>query len=327
MARYIVKRILWLIPILLGVSILIFTLMYLVPGDPVDIILGANATDEAREALRESMGLNQSYIVQLGQFLKNTFLHLDLGNSYLSQRPVLSEIMVRLPYTLKIVWVGLAVALVIGVPLGIMAATHQNTIGDYLPTGISVIGVSMPCFWFAMVMISVFSMKLKWFPVQGVDSWKSYVIPVISSAIGNLAVFTRLARSNMLEQIRQDYITTARAKGQKEGKIIYGHALRNALLPIITQLGNAMAGQIGFAIVLENLFSIPGIGQYLYTSIMNRDYPAVRGSVLVMAVIFTLMSLAVDLVYTVVDPRMKSAFVSKKKRKKSVQPKEVEQSV
>ncbi len=316
MWKYILKRVLWMIPVLLGVSVFIFTLLYFVPGDPANIILGSQATAEAKMELREQMGLNEPYIVQLGSFLKSTFLEFDFGESYISRQSVSGELAIRLPYTLKVCWTGLLIALILGVPLGVLAATNQNTWKDNIAMLISIVAVSMPSFWFALMMIYYFAMKLGWLPVQGVDTWRGYIIPCICSALGTMAAFTRQTRSSMLEVIRQDYITTARAKGQTEKKIIFGHALRNSMLPIVTSLGGMMAGTIGFGVVIESIFSIPGLGNYLLTGINNRDYPVVRGCVLVFAFIFALMSLVVDLVYGVVDPRLKSTFASGKKKKK-----------
>lgn len=317
MLRYIIKRVVWMIPVLLGVSIFIFTLLYFVPGDPANIILGAQATEEAKEELREEMGLNEPYVVQLGSFLKKTFIDFDFGESYISRQSVGTELSQRLPYTLRVCWIGLLIAVLIGVPLGIWAAVNQNTWKDNLSMFISIVAVSMPCFWFALLMVYMFAMKLGWLPVQGVASWKGYIIPCLCSALGTMAAFTRQMRSSMLETIRQDYITTARAKGQTERKIIFSHALRNSMLPIVTSLGGMMAGTIGFGVVVESIFSIPGLGNYLLTGINNRDYPVVRGSVLILAIVFSVMSLVVDIVYGIVDPRLKTAMAKKKRKKKA----------
>lgn len=315
MGRYIVKRLLWMIPVILGVSILIFTLLYFVPGDPASIILGTNASAEAKIQMRHELGLDQPFMVQLGAFLRDTFLRFDFGSSYVSKQPVLKEILTRLPYTLKVCWIGLAIALVLGVPLGVVAATNKNTWKDNLSMFVSILFISMPNFWFALSLISLFAIQLGWLPVQGVNSMAGYIIPIICTTIGTMAQFTRMTRSSMLEVLHQDYITTAKAKGQTGRNIIWRHAFRNAMLPIVTALGGLMAGSIGFGVVVEQIFSIPGIGAYLLIGINMRDYPVIRGCVLMFAIIFSLMSLITDLVYGVVDPRMKTVIAKKKKKK------------
>lgn len=324
MRRYILKRILWMIPVLLGVSIFIFTLLYFVPGDPADIILGAQATATAKAELRTQMGLDEPYVLQLGCFLKNTFLRFDLGTSYISKQSVSAEILSRLSYSLRIAWPGLLLALILGVVLGVVAATNQNKWKDNIAMFISIIAVSMPSFWFALIMIQFFSLKLGWLPVQGISSWRGYVIPCICAMMGSMATFTRQTRSSMLEVIRQDYITTAQAKGQTEKRIIISHCLRNAMLPVITSLGGAMAGVICAGVVLENIFSIPGIGAYLINGINNRDYPVVRGCVLILAIIFAMMSLIVDIMYGVLDPRLKTIYQVKRKKKRKTNTKKRE---
>lgn len=313
--KYIIKRLLWLIPVVLGVALLIFTLLYFVPGDPATTILGSTATEAQKEALRESMGLNDPYIIQLGRFFKDTFLHFDFGQSYFSKQAVSSEILMRLPYTLIICYVGIVIAVILGIPLGVFASVNQNTWKDNLAMLIAMVGVSMPGFWFSLIMIMFFAMKLGWVPVSGVTTFKGWILPCVASSFSGLSMISRQMRSSMVEMIRQDYITTARAKGQTEFKVIMGHAFRNALIPVITTVGGMMAGTLGGTVVIENIFSIPGIGSYLISGISNRDYPVVRGTVIVLAVVFALMSLLVDLVYGAVDPRMRIVTAKKKKKK------------
>lgn len=314
MLKYIGKRLLFAIPVILCVAIMIFTLLYFVPGDPAAIILGAMSTQEERQALDESMGLHDPYTVQLGRFLKDTFIHLDLGDSYISKSPVMIEIINRIPYTLKLCYIGILIAVLVGIPLGVIAAVYHNSWLDNLAMLGVIFGVSMPNFWFALVMILWFSLGLKILPVTGVSSWTGYIIPCISVAIGSMSMFARQMRSSMLEALREDYITTARAKGQREWKIVIWHALKNAMIPVITSVGAVMASTMGCTVVIETIFSIPGIGSYLVDGINNRDYPVVRGTVLVLAIVFTLMMLLVDILYAAVDPRMSDELTKTKKK-------------
>ena len=309
MVEYIIKRLLWMIPVLLGVSVLIFTILFFTPGDPASIILGGRASQAEKEALTEQMGLNDPYIVQLGSFLENTFLKFDFGTSFITKQSVAKEILNRLPYTLLICYVGIFVGVFFGMLLGIIAALNQNTWKDNAAMVVSMVGVSMPNFWFALIMVMLFSMKFGWLPVTGVTNWKGFVIPCLSIAVGSLSMISRLTRSCMLEVIRQDYITTAKAKGQIPYMILIKHALRNAVLPIITMVGGLMAGSLGGTVVVETIFSIPGLGSYLITGISNRDYPTIQGSVIILAFVFALMSLIVDLLYTAVNPKLRNSFV------------------
>ena len=316
MVVYIFKRLLWIIPVVLGVMFLIFTLLWFTPGDPSTIVLGANSTVEEREEWKDEHGLNDPYVVQLGRFYKEVLVDHSLGTSYITNKSIGEEIVTRLPYTMLICYVGIGIGLVIGVLLGLIAATNQNTWKDNLCMVFGMVGLSMPNFWFALMMIMLLSMQLGILPVSGISSWQGYVIPCICGAFNGLAQFSKLTRSSMLENIRQDYVTTARAKGQTERKVIFNHAFRNSLLPIVSSIGQMMAASLGGTVVIENIFSIPGLGSYLITSINNRDYTAVRGTVLVLAIIFTVISLGVDLLYGVVDPRLKTMYARKKRKKK-----------
>lgn len=315
MRKYILKRILIMIPIIFGVAILIFTMMYFVPGDPAEIVLGQSATQEQVIAMREKMGLNQPYIVRLGKFLSDLFLHGSFGNSYIYGTDVGTELLERFPKTLIIAFFSIALSTVIGIPLGIRAAVHANTWEDQLSMFISMIGVSMPNFWLALMLVLLFSLKLHWLPSSGDKGWNYYILPIVSNALGGIAGIARLTRSSMLEVIRADYITTARAKGVTEHNVIYHHALPNALIPIITICGGRFGGQLGGTMVIETVFSIPGIGSYLINSINNRDYPAVQGSVIYIAVTFSVVMLLVDIVYAFVDPRIKAQYEEQNKKK------------
>lgn len=316
MVRYIIKRILWLIPVILGVSILIFTIMFFVPGDPAQVILGQSATQQEIEALRESMGLNDLYIVQLGRFLKETFLEFNLGESYVNKVSVSDSLMQRFPQTAIIAMVSCFLQVVIGIPLGVTAAVHHNKWQDRVSVVGAMIGISIPSFWLASMMILLFSYHLGWLPAYGIDSWKSYIMPCFCAALAGIATEVRFTRTYMLEQIRSDYVVTARAKGMPEQIIRYVHALPNTMIPLITGIGGSLGAAFGGTVIIENVFSIPGIGQYMVKAIGNRDYPVVRGSVVVLSIVFSIIMLLVDIAYSFIDPRIKSQYTSSKKKGK-----------
>ena len=315
MFNYIVRRLLWMIPVILGVAIFIFSILYFVPGDPAQIILGSAATQDEIAYLRQEMGLNRPYLVQLGQFLSDTFLRGDLGESFFTRIPVMRELLNRIPRTLAIGLFSMLFTMLIGIPLGIMAAVNQNRLPDYICMVVALVGVSMPGFWLALLLVIAFSLKLGWLPATGIGGPIFYILPIASLTIGGLGGQARMARSSMLEVIRSDYVVTARAKGLTENEVIYKHALPNALMPIITVAGGRLAGIFGGSVIIETIFSIPGVGTYMIDAINKRDYPIVRGSVLFLAIIFSLCMLLVDITYAFVDPRIKARFtVSGKKR-------------
>lgn len=314
MRQYVIKRILWMIPVLLGVSFLVFSLMYFTPGDPASIILGAEATPAELEACREELGLNQPFLERYLNYAYQAFVKFDLGNSYINGRPVMTELLQRFPYTFCVAGISVLIAMAIGIPLGVLAAVHQNTWKDHLSMVAALFSMSMPNFWFALMLVLLFSLQLGWLPATGIGHWTCYILPCFSIGIHSAAGLARQTRSSMLEVIRQDYIVTAKAKGQKQSKIILGHALRNALIPIITQVGTMLGRQMGGAIIAESVFSIPGIGSYLSTAIKSRDYPVVQGGVLFVAVIFSFSMLLVDILYAYADPRMKSRYGTAKKK-------------
>ena len=315
MSRYIYKRLLLMIPVVIMVAVLIFTIMYFTPGDPAIIILGPNASLEQLAAKRAELGIDQPYLVQLWNYLKNVFIRFDFGNSFINGRSVSSQIMERFPRTLMIAALSVLLSIVAGVPLGIVASVHQYTWKDNASMFAALIAASMPGFWIAQMMSLLFALKLGWLPATGVDSWTCYILPVVANAIGGLAAMARQTRSSMLEVIREDYITTARAKGQIERKVIYHHALRNALIPIVTCAGGAFGFQLGGALVVETVFSIPGLGKYMMDAINQRDYPSIRGTVIFLAIAFSIVMLAVDIMYAFIDPRIKGQYQSKKRGK------------
>ncbi len=258
-------------------------------------------------------GLEGNYITRLLRYMKNVFLHFDFGTSYMNQSSVSAQIMARLPYTLLVSYIGVAISLLVGIPLGVAAATHQNTWIDSLSMVLSMFCASMPVFWFALILVMMFSLRLGWLPSIGTDSWLCYIMPCMSIGVGGAAGIARQTRSSMLEVIHQDYVVTARAKGQKENKVITKHCLRNGMIPVLTVVGGSMAALVGNSLVCETIFSIPGVGSYMITGVNQRDMPVVLGCVIVLAFLFSLTMLVCDLLYTVIDPRLKTMFVSKSK--------------
>lgn len=316
MGRYILKRLLWMVPVMLGIAILIFSIMYICPGDPAASMLGIGATQVEIQAKRVELGLDQPYVVQLVRYLKQVFIHFDLGTSYFYGTPVIEGIFARMHYTLIIALTCMGLQILIGTPLGIIAATHQNGLADRLCMMVALIGVSIPGFWFALMMVVLFSVGLGWLPAYGVGGIEYFIMPCIANCLAGIATQARQTRSSMLEVIRSDYITTARAKGLSQREILFRHALPNALIPIITIVGNGMGMMLGGAVVIENVFSIPGIGNYMMSAINSRDYPIVLGGVLVLGILFSLIMLLVDIIYAFVDPRIKARYEGAGKRRK-----------
>lgn len=311
MWKYILKRVLWLIPSLLAVSLIICFLAVLTPGEPARIILGNEATDTDIAKFNHEMGLDKPFFEQYLDFIVG-ILHGDFGTSYVTGNSITEEIKIRFPYTLRLAFIGVALSVFIGIPLGVYAATHQYTWKDNASVFLSLFCVSMPGFWFALMLVQLFSRKLGWLPSMGVEHWYSYILPCITVAVAEAASLARQSRSSMLEVIRQDYITTARAKGVKESRVIYKHALKNALMPVITLVATSLAASMGGAIVAETIFSIPGMGSYVVRAVNQRDYGVVKGTVVLLAFIFAVCMLLIDLGYAFIDPRIRSQYVRKK---------------
>jgi len=308
MWRYFAERLLILLPVLLGVSFVIFLLLYITPGDPARVLLGEVATQEAVEKLREQMGLNHSFFVQYLNYLRKAVLQLDIGRSYVTKRPVLQEIINVFPTTLRLALLATALAILIGIPLGITSAIKQYSLFDNLAMLFALIGISMPVFWLGILLILFFSVHLGWFPASGFGSFRAMVLPAITLSTPSLAIISRMTRSSMLEVIRQDYIRTARAKGQKESVVIWQHALGNALIPIVTIVGLQFGSLLEGAVLTETVFSIPGVGRLLVEAIKTRDYPMIQGAVLFLAFTFSLINLLVDILYAYIDPRIKAEY-------------------
>lgn len=316
MGRFILRRLLWIVPVIFCVAIFVFTIMYFTPGDPARMIARSDATQEEINAIRAELGLNEPYFVQLGKYLYNAFVKFDLGKSYVTSQNVTEQLAQKLPNTLRIAAISICISILIGIPLGAIAATHQYTWKDNAAIFMSLFFVSMPSFWFALVLVQIFALKLGILPSMGIGTWKGYIMPCFALAIGGAASIARQTRSSMLEVIRQDYITMVRAKGQSEFKLTVGHILRNSLIPIITVIGSHMGTMMGGALIAETIFSIPGVGVYMVKAIGTRDYPVVRGGVLTISICFCLIMLLVDLVFAFVDPRIRTQFQSGTKKKK-----------
>ncbi len=311
MGIYILKRLLQMILVVVAVAILIFTLLYLVPGDPAKLKAGPEATPAMVEAIRTEMGLDASYVVQLGRFLENVFIHFDFGESWRTGRPVTGELVQRFPRTLAITAICIFLQLFIGTPLGIISAVKRNSWADRTSMVAAIFGISMPNFWIGAIFIVIFSVQLGWLPAAGLGGFIFYILPSVSNAFPGIATQARQTRSSMLDVVRSDYITTARAKGMSETRILWRHALPNALLPVITIVGNGIAMLLAGNVVIEKLFLIPGVGAYLVDGINNRDYAVVQSSVIFLAILLVLIMLLVDLMYAFIDPRVKAQFAGK----------------
>ena len=315
MSKYIIKRLLMLIPVIIGVTFIVFFILNLSPGDPAAIILGEQATEEALEMKREELGLNDPLLVRYGRYMWD-MVHGDLGVSYKNSISVWDQVIDRFPNTCILAIAGIFVALIIGIPTGIISAKKQYSVMDNVSMILALIGVAMPNFWFGLIMVIVFSLTLGWLPSQGMGAGfipllQSLVLPALTLGTGCAATITRMTRSSMLEVIRQDYVSTARAKGVNEKIITYRHMLRNALIPIITAVGLQFGSLLGGAMLTETVFSWPGLGRLMVDAIKSKDIPLVLGSIIFMATTFTVVNLVVDIIYAFVDPRIKSQYKRK----------------
>lgn len=306
MLKYIFKRILLLIPVLLGVTFIIFILLSVTTGDPARVVLGEGATQENVEALREEMGLNDPLIVRFGRFIINFITKGDLGKSYTNNEPVRQLISERFPNTLKLAVWSVALSVTFGLTFGVISAVKPYSAVDNISMTMALLGVSMPRFWQGLLVILLFSIKLGWLPSSGFTTLRHVILPALTVGVSSMAELARMTRSTMLDVIRQDYVTTARAKGHKEFVVVTRHALRNVLIPIITIIGINFGTLLGGAVVVESIFSIPGVGKLMLDAIKARNYPIVQGGVLYIAFAFCLVNLVVDILYTYIDPRVKT---------------------
>jgi len=308
--RYITRRLLYLVPVWIGISLIAFVLANLTPGDPARLALqrelGRQPTAEETAAAREQMGLDDPAPVRYVRWLGDAITG-DLGTSYRTGTPVLTSLADRFPTTLQIAGGGLLLAIVISIPLGILAAVHPRGPIDHVSRVLALLGASMPSYWVAYLLILLLSVRLGWLPVAGSETWKHAIMPALTLGIGGSASLMRLTRSEMLETLNQDYIRTARAKGLHARSLLLRHALRNTLIPITTVLGMRFAGMLGGAVIVETIFSWPGIGKLVVDAIFDRDYPMIQGFVIFMGTVFLLVNLIVDLGYGLIDPRIRLA--------------------
>ncbi len=304
MSRYFIRRVLQTIPLMLIISIVIFMFIHLLPGDPAKSLAGLEATPEQVEAIRESHGLNDPLIVQYVNYMGD-LLTGDLGVSLKSGDPVIELIAGRMSNTIKLVFAGMLWAPVIGILLGIISAINRGNIFDHLTMFTAITGLSLPGFWVGLMLIQLFSVQLGWLPTGGLDSWQSLIMPSFSMGLGIMAVLARYSRSSMLETLKEDYIRTARAKGQKEKMVMFAHAFRNSLIQIVTILGLQIGGLLSGTVITENIYSIPGIGRLLFDSISFRDYPAIQALLMLFALQYVAINLIVDLLYGVINPKIR----------------------
>ena len=292
---------------MLGVIIIVFTLLYITPGDPVDTLLGDDATPEMAAQLREELGLNGGYFERLGRYVTG-LLHGDLGVDYATKEPVMDRIIQTFPNSLKLAGCSVVLAVVIGLTLGIVSAVKQYSIFDNVAMALAMVGNAMPNFWQGLLLMLLFALQWKLLPASGIGGWEYMILPAVTIGTSSAAAIARMTRSSMLEVIRQDYIVTAESKGQTELKIIVFHALKNALIPVITTVGIQFGNLLGGAVLTESIFAIPGVGKMMVDAIKARNYPVVQGGVLMVALTFSLVNLAVDILYAFVDPRIRSQY-------------------
>lgn len=310
MIKYIVKRLLMLIPVILVTSFLIYWAMSLTGGDPALQIAGDKATPEQLEQIREDLGLNDPFLVRYAKYMAGMVTG-DMGQSYVTKRDVFKTFMERLPNTLMLGGAAVLIAVLVSLPLGIYTAIHQNTWKDTAGMIFALFGTSMPNFWLGLMLIIIFALKLGWLPSGGKTGFASLILPAVTVGFGLAALITRTTRSSMLDVLRQDYMTTAKAKGCSEKRVIYTHGLKNALIPIITAIGLQMSLVITGSVLAETVFSWPGIGRLVYDSIGKRDTPMVTGSIILCSVLMCIINLVVDLIYAFFDPRIKAQYSKK----------------
>ena len=315
MLKYILKRLLIIIPTLLGVLLIIFIINKCIPGDPAKLALGANYTEEAYAAKRAEMGLDKSYVEQYVDYVVGVVTRLDLGTSYDSKRPVSEMIASRIGITVKLgLWSSL-VTILLGVGIGILSAVKKYTPVDYAATTFAVIFSAAPGFWVALMAMLLFCLKLHLLPAGGMGTWRHMILPVLCMALSPISLVARITRTSMLDVINQDYIRTARAKGVQERIVVFSHALRNALIPVVTVIGAQLTMVVGGSFIIESVFSIPGIGMLLLSAINTRDFPTIQGTVLVLSFFVCIINLLTDVAYAYVDPRIKSQYAAGRKRR------------
>lgn len=307
MHKYILKRLLTLIPVILGVILIIFLIMELTPGDPARMVLGGMASEEALEEFREAHGLNDPLPVRYGRYVLN-MLRGDLGTSYKTNRSVWTELMDRFPATMQLSVASILFALLISVPIGVISAVKQNSVFDNVGMIICLLGIAMPAFWLGMVVVLMFSVNLDWFPPSGYGSLSHLVLPAFTAGAACAANIARITRSSMLEIIRADYMRTARSKGIGKLAVIMRHGMKNCWIPVITVAGLQFGTMLGGIVIIENVFAWPGVGAFLLTSITSKDTPCVLGAIVMFTVVFSIVNLLVDIIYAFVDPRIRAQY-------------------
>lgn len=303
MYQYIIRRLLLTIPVVIGVSFIVFSIIRLIPGDPARALAGVQATPEYIEQVRERYGLDQPIYIQYGRFMSGLSRG-DLGTSTFSSRPVTTEIRERFPRTLTLASISLLIATIVGVSAGIVSATRRNSLFDNASMFVALVGVAAPVFWMALMLQLLFAVHLRWLPATGMGGVRHLILPSITLGMASAALMARITRSSMLDVLKQDFITTARAKGLAERIVIYKHALKNALIPVVTVLGLQFGILLGGAVLTETVFAWPGVGRLLVDAILRRDYPVVQGTVMLLAFLFVIINLVVDVIYAFLDPRI-----------------------
>lgn len=304
MAKYVIKRLIGIIPILFLVSIFIFLFVHLIPGDAARLVAGQDATLQDVELVRKELGLDQPIYKQYFSFITGVFQG-DLGTSIKTGRPVFDEIAMRFMPTFWLTFWSMIWAVIVGLVIGVISATKRNKWQDYLGMFVAVSGISMPSFWLGLLLIQLFAVQLGWLPTGGLESWKSYILPSITLGSGVAAVVARFSRSSMMDILKDDYIRTGRAKGLNEHKIVWGHGLKNAMIPVVTMTGLQFGFLLGGSVVIETVFSWPGLGRLLIDSVAFRDYPVIQSEMLLFALEFILINLIVDLIYGFLNPQIR----------------------
>jgi peptide/nickel transport system permease protein len=312
-AKFIIRRVLLVIPTLLGIIFIVFGIMELTPGDPALIMLGTKATPEAVAKWHEDNGYNRPFVARYITYVAD-LARGDMGVSYHSKRPVVDELLARLPVTIRLAVLSIIFAVILGLPLGVLSAVKQYSLYDVAGIAGATLLAAMPAFWFGLMAILLFSLQLGWLPSGGADTWVHYILPAVANGAATLASLLRLTRTTMLETIREDYIRSVRAKGQKESVVIFGHALKNAMLPIVTVIGMEFGWLLGGALVIEQVFSINGMGVAMVNAIREKDLPMVTGCCILLAFFFVVIMLLVDILYGFIDPRVKARYVKKGER-------------
>ncbi len=303
MGKYIIRRLILAIPVLIGVSIIAFMILHLSPGDPAQLLAGEDATQEDIQILRERFGLDQPLPIQYFRFIKGMVTG-DLMSMKFNE-PVLDIVGKRLKNTLLLSFFSITIAIIVGVVAGVLSAVYRYSIIDYISSVAALLGVSMPVFWWGLILILFFSVTLRWLPSGGMGGWKTFILPAVVLGTSSAGIIARMTRSSMMDVLRQDYITTARSKGLAHRIIIRRHALRNALIPTVTVIGLQFGYMLAGAVLTESVFAWPGVGRLLVTSIMSRDYPVVQTTLVMVALTFVLVNLAVDILYAYLDPRIR----------------------